>query len=196
MSPEATECCEPLDELKIVEPVDTGRDEVENYIREGFFRTHRANIQSFMPILLALHDDNGRVNAALGYRPGGGDRFFLERYLDQPVEVLISRASGEVVRRSDIVEIGNLACRNANRAAQLMWLLARHLMQRRYRWVVFTGTRAVRDILRIFPAAPIELSEAKEACAGHTGDAWGRYYRADPRVLAGFLPSAFHDAQS
>jgi len=36
----------------------------------------------------------------------------------------------------------------------------------------------------------IELGAADSACASGGGDEWGRYYSKDPRVMAGFLPSA------
>ena len=196
-----TRLSDPFDEVShnIDEPEDltihpagtVGRGAAEQYIRTGFFKSHRADIQSFMPVLVSMQDPEGHIGAALGYRPADDKPLFLERYLREPVHTTISRQRGCSVPRGTVVEIGNLACGDAEIAARLMWAVARHLVRRRYRWVVFTGTRSVRKILRIFPAQLIELGEAHEACAGDTGDAWGRYYRADPRVLAGFLPDAF-----
>jgi len=190
-----TEWSEEPGGLRVLRLTDPGRDAAEQYIRSGFFRTHRAQIQSFMPVLVTVSGEPGQIEGALGYRAGGNEPFFLERYLDQPVELAIAERSGRSVDRHTIVEIGNLACESARTAGRLMRALARYLISQRYQWVVFTGTRAVRDILRIFPAPLIELANASEACAGNTGDTWGRYYRSDPRVMAGFLLNAFGATQ-
>jgi hypothetical protein len=36
----------------------------------------------------------------------------------------------------------------------------------------------------------IEVGTADGTCASGGADEWGRYYESDPRVMAGFLPSA------
>jgi hypothetical protein len=170
------------------------RGEVERFISNGFFESHSARIQSYLPVLLGLVDASGDIIGALGYRPGAEEPLFLERYLDAPVQQVIAERSGQPVDRQTIVEIGNLACRSADTARDLMWRVARHLLRERFLWVTFTGTRAVRQILRAFPAPVLELARATQQRAGATNDEWGRYYEADPRVVAGFLPAAFGGA--
>jgi hypothetical protein len=180
--------------LKIYPADAPGREAIERYIHGIYLRTHRASIQSFMPILLAATDGLGRIQGAVGYRPASHGPFFLERYLDQPLEMAIACQLGGPVERRAIVEIGNLACPSANEAGRLMWSIARHLSRQSYQWVAFTGTRRVRELVRAFRAPLIELAPAVIRRAGQSGDEWGRYYSADPRVLAGFLPAAFDTA--
>jgi hypothetical protein len=62
-----------------------------------------AEVRSFAPVLVSLHDAAGDIIAAAGYRPAQGSRLFLERYLDEPVDGPLACA------RAGIVEVGHLA---------------------------------------------------------------------------------------
>jgi hypothetical protein len=64
------------------------------------------------------------------------------------------------------------------------------LMSRRYSWIVFTATGALRQILEGFGAPLIELGRADPQQVAGAADSWGRYYETDPRVYAGYLPDA------
>ena len=67
--------------------------------------------------------------------------------------------------------------------------LPAYLIERRYQWIVFTATSALRDILTSLGAPLLELATADSRVDGAC-DEWGRYYETDPRVYAGYLRDA------
>jgi hypothetical protein len=94
------------------------------------------------------------------------------------------------VSRDEIVEVGNLAGASCRAAVRMVAQLPVFLMKRRYSWIVFTATGALRQILASFGAPLIELGRADPYRVATAADSWGRYYESDPRVFAGYLPDA------
>lgn len=164
------------------------RGELECYVQQAFALKHAAQVKSFMPMLLALQGRGGRLCGVTGYRQAAVEDLFLERYLDRPVQHAIAAASGASVKRAQVVEVGNLASLSCRAAVHLVALLPQHLLQQGQRWVVFTATQGVRNILQRFRAPLYELAPARAECVSGLGDDWGSYYRTDPRVMAGYLP--------
>jgi hypothetical protein len=180
----------PRPRLKPYERGDVGRVLAEQFVREGFFRTHSACVQSFLPTLLAMSDESGRLRGVVGCRFAGSEALFLERYLNQPIEEVITARTGALVKREQIVEIGNLSCHNSRAARELMGLIPRYLIERGYTWIAFTATSSVRRILRHAGGRAVDLAPAQSVRVAHGNDDWGRYYDNDPRVMAGYLPLA------
>lgn len=178
------------DRLVAYERGQPGRETAEQFVREGFFRTHQACVQSFLPTLLTLTDRQGVIRGVVGCRFAAEEPLFLERYLDQPIESLISARTGARVRRETLVEVGNLSCRNSRVAQSLVGMLPRYLLGRGYTWIAFTATSSIRRILRHSGARLLDLGPAEAARADGSGDHWGHYYDNDPRVMAGYLPVA------
>lgn len=174
--------------LETCEAHDARRAEAERFVHLAFRRVHRAEVRSFMPTLLTLRDPKGRLCAVAGCRGAALGTLFLERYLDGAIEEVLAARTGLALRRAAIVEIGNFACTSALGARRLLRLLPAELLGRGYGWAAFTATRAVRELLRMFDAPLLELAPATRARAAGCGDDWGRYYEADPRVLAAALP--------
>jgi hypothetical protein len=170
------------------------RPELESFVSSAFARKHGARVRSFMPTLLGLRDPHGRLRGVVGLREAGIEPLYLEQYLDAPIEESISAASGRRVRRHEIVEIGNLAGGNCRAAMRMVAQLPAYLLSRNFSWIAFTATSAVRQILLGFDAPLLELARADEARVTGGGDAWGSYYRADPRVFAGYLPDSWRIA--
>jgi hypothetical protein len=166
------------------------RLEAEAFVRNGFARTHGAVIQTFMPSLLMLTDATAQPLGVTGSRGAGSGALFLERYLDRPIEDLLAATTGARVRRSEVVEVGNFACRDARVARRFISLLPRHLIENDFVWITFTATISIRRILRYLGARCVDLGPATGACARGGPDEWGRYYTNDPRVMAGYLPLA------
>jgi hypothetical protein len=67
-----------------------------------------------------------------------------------------------------------------------------YLLAQDFRWIVFTATSTVRQILLGFGAPLVELARADGARVAGLRDDWGSYYETDPRVFAGYLPSSRH----
>jgi hypothetical protein len=165
------------------------RHEVEAFVNAAFLRKHGAHVRSFMPTLLAWRDDAGPLGV-VGVRAAREEPLYLEQYLDSPIECRLAEKAGREVPRTRVAEVGHLASRNCLSAARIAAALPRYLLEFEYEWIVFTGTRTVRGILARLGAPLYELALASAECVSKTRDSWGRYYEADPRVYAGFLPDA------
>lgn len=174
-------------ELVLYQADDPRREELEGFVRDVFAARHAARVCSFMPTLLAVRNDVGTVCSVAGFRCADAQKLFLERYLDEPVERAIASASGKEVSRSQVVEVGNLAGVNCRSAMRLVLGLPRILIDRGHRWMVFTATDTLRDLLASYHAPLLDLAAATAARAQTTGDDWGRYYETQPRVMAGYL---------
>lgn len=173
-------------------PHDPSRGVAEQYVKDAFRRAHGAEVRTFMPLLLLLQDADGTLLGVVGVREARHERLYLERYLDGPVERVASERTGIAVRRRDLVEIGNLACRDKACAQRLLALLPWFLLDAGYRWIAFTGTRAVREMVQKLGATLIELAPASATQVADAADLWGAYYEHDPRVVIGFLPQVRH----
>jgi hypothetical protein len=146
-------------------------------------------VRNFMPTLLSWREGPGQLGV-VGVRSALDEPLYLEQYLDSPIEHALADRTGRQVSRARIVEVGHLATRNCLTAARIAAALPRYLLELEYEWIVFTGTRTVRGILQRLGAPLHELGVASAECVSTTRDSWGRYYDADPRVYAGFLPDA------
>ena len=166
------------------------RAELEAFVGAAFKRGHDATVTSFMPTLLSFRDRAGDLRGVVGLRGATPQPLYLEQYLEKPVEAAIAAATGQPVRREQVVEVGNLAGANCRAAMRMVALLPGYLLSRDYRWIVFTATSTVRGILESFGAPLVELARADGARVAGSPDLWGRYYEKDPRVLAGYLPAS------
>jgi hypothetical protein len=152
-----------------------------------------------MPTLVSFRNRQGDLRGVAGLRGAEESRLYLEQYLDRPIERVLTdslssrpvdRGGSRLVRRDEIVEVGNLAGASCRAAVRMVAQLPVYLMSRRYSWIVFTATSSLRQILEGFGAPLIELGRADATSVATTPDAWGRYYETDPRVFAGYLPDA------
>ncbi|HEY0938531.1 MAG TPA: thermostable hemolysin [Steroidobacter sp.] len=168
---------------------DPRREELERFIYEAFALNHGARVCSFMPTLLAMRNDAGRICSAAGFRCAAEQQLFLERYLDEPIEHAIASSLGQRTTRSQIVEVGNLAGLNCRSAMRLVIELPRILLDRDYRWIVFTATDTVRALLATYSARLLDLAPATAVRVQDSADDWGRYYESHPRVMVGHLPN-------
>jgi hypothetical protein len=171
-------------------PDDARRADAEEFVRRRFLRSHGAHIATFLPTLLLLSDSEGELAAVAGFRSAKDGPLFLERYLPAPIEHALTSQVSAPVRRAEIIEVGNFAACDSRRARILMSYLPAYFLERSARWITFTATAAIRGILSAMGARCLEVGAADGACVSGGADEWGRYYSNDPRVMAGFLPSA------
>ena len=111
--------------LRLLEVDEARRRAVEDFVRERFAAHYQARVRHFMPRLFALEAADGSLHGAVGCRGAAEQGLFLERYLDEPVESVIARRTGERVEREGIVEVGNLAAHGAGTARLLIIALTR-----------------------------------------------------------------------
>lgn len=178
----------PAPQLVEIGAGDPGRDEVEAFIRDVYRRHHDAHVRHFAPRLVALRD-GGRIVAAAGFR-FASEPLFLERYLDEPIDVVLGRRIGDAPPRRRIVEVGHLAGAASGAGRRLILLMGPHLAARDAQWVVGTLTQELRQLFVRMGVAPMALAIADPARLGAQAQDWGRYYGHAPTVLAGHLPLA------
>jgi len=163
------------------------RHDAERFIRDVFARRFAARLDALLPKLVVSRDVAGRINAACGYRSAGAERLFLEQYLDRPIEQIVCENYGEAIDRAKIVEVGNLATAGGQCAVRLVANLIPHLMAQGFRWVVFTGNDAVRNLFQRLHLFPFAICTAEAASLGDAQSSWGSYYDHHPIVMAGRL---------
>lgn len=161
------------------------RAEVEAFIAEIFYRAHGANIKNFMPMLIALRDENHHLMAAFGMRWAKNSALFLEQYLDDPIEKVISNSLNQTILRSDITEIGNLAVINPRNSGILIAHVIQHSIDAGVQWCVATAHHTLQNGLikggvDVFPLHAVNPNRlpADELAA------WGSYYDNQPQVIA------------
>ena len=169
---------------------DERRTEAEAFVRGRFLRSHGAHIATFLPTLLLLTDARDELAAVAGFRNAADEPLFLEQYVPVPIEQALTSQTGAPVQREEIVEVGNFAALDSRRARILMSFMPAYFLERSARWIAFTATTAIRGILTAMGGHCMEVGAADGARVAGGLDEWGRYYSSDPRVMAGYLPSA------
>lgn len=173
---------------------DAERSEVQAFIARIYAQRFGAHVQRFAPCLVSLRDPlSGDIVAAAGYRFADTGPLSLERYLNAPVEDLLSAQHGAPVARRSVVEVGHLAAGRAGEGRRLILLLGQHLAQTDQQdaeWVVSTLTQELRHLFVRLGVTPLALGQADPAAVGEDLAAWGSYYDHRPVVLAGRLQAA------
>lgn len=164
---------------------DDQRDSIEMFVADIYRRHFGARLTQFMPVLVSRSSD-GQPCAAAGYR-SAAEPLFLERYLSEPIDRLLARATGRTVVRDRIVEIGQFAARYPGDGRRLMPELAQHLVDSGFHWAVITATSELRRLLRHQGLSALPIGVAEPRRLGDEARSWGSYYRHAPRVLAGDL---------
>jgi len=166
------------------------RQAVEQFIARRFLSAHGARISCFMPRLLALFDDAGKILAAVGIRAADDEVLFLEYYLDRPIERAIADKAGlrgisGTGARRRIAEIGNLASIDRRASRQLFKLLTQQLHADNFEWAVFTGCSSLQRMFSTLGIETICLGRALQSRLPQDQQTWGSYYEDSPRVVAG-----------
>lgn len=132
----------------------------------------------------SVNAPDGRPLAVLGYRAAAQGPLFLESYLDQPIEILLSEQFDSPIDRRDIVEIGCLAALPSAALVRLWHSSANHLSAQ-YKVAVATLTQPLRMAFSRVGMPFVEIAEAVREQAPRTGECWGDYYDLNPMVCAG-----------
>lgn len=181
------------EQLSLHSPLAFHRAQIEQFIHTRYAETYDADISHFLPLLLASWRE-GEVAGVLGLRPGQSGRFFVENYLAQPMEAVLSERLGETVPRASLIETGNLA--GTRGSSQLLFIVLTEVLYRSgFRWVTFTATAQVSALLHRLGFAPQALCEADPRCLGEHAGAWGSYYANRPWVVAGDVVQAHQTLQ-
>ena len=115
------------------------RSAFEDFIQQRFRRAHGADIRHFMPQLFGMSDASGALCAVVGIRLANTGPLFLEGYLDEAIDPLISAVADQTVGRSAIVEVGNLAASDTGSARMSIIAMTYLLAMGGLEWIAFTG---------------------------------------------------------
>jgi hypothetical protein len=178
------------------------RQQVERFIAGRFLKVHGARIPFFMPVLIALFDENDEVRAAVGIRSASAESLFLEYYLDTSIEQAISSNASQPLTlssRDRIVEIGNLASIDRRASRRLFKILTGILLAENFEWAVFTGCTSLQRMFTTLGIETVSLGIALQSRLPVDQQTWGGYYEDSPRVVAGKVSRgclAFDDLSS
>jgi len=182
--------------IEVLHPDHPGRDEAEAFVHKSFQAAYAADIRHFMPHFIRVRDHQGQDRAIMGYRDAENYRLFLEVYLDEPIEVMLSDYLGYPVPRRDIVEVGNLAEAEPGDARLAIISATAFLHTAGYRWVVFTGVTKLRNAFRRLGLEPKELMEADQSrLTADERKEWGSYYQGRPVVCFGEIREGYDNLQ-
>lgn len=171
--------------VRLAGPASGERRPLEAYIHRCYALAYGADLRDFMPELFGVVGRSGELQGVGGARFATlVEPFFLEAYLDAPVEALLARALRRPVDRASLVEVGNLACLSRGGGRWLVTLMAAWLEGRGATWAVFTAARPVRDLFDRMGVPLIDLGPARASRLGAAAQVWGRYYDCGPRVMA------------
>ncbi|TDF82636.1 thermostable hemolysin [Pseudomonas sp. H9] len=172
-------------------PYDPQRPLFEAFIQQRFHKAHGADIHAFMPELFGVHDSAGGLCAVVGVRRAHLEPLFLERYLDEPIEPLISAAAEQSVDRVGIVEVGNLAANDTGSARLSIIAMTYVLAMGGLEWVAFTGNIGLVNSFHRLGLKPVTLCAADPARLGEEHKHWGSYYQSKPWVHVGNIRAGF-----
>lgn len=163
----------------------------EAFIQQRFRKAHGADIRHFMPELFGMNNASGELCAVAGVRLASSEPLYLERYLDEPIDPLISAAADCAVDRSGIVEVGNLAASDTGSARMSIIAITYLLAMGGLEWVAFTGNIGLVNSFHRLGLKPVTLCAADPERLGDDRHSWGSYYESKPWVHVGNIRAGF-----
>ncbi|HEU0283050.1 MAG TPA: thermostable hemolysin, partial [Gallionella sp.] len=161
------------------------RAEIERFISDIFYQAYGAKIKRFKPCLMSLRDQDNKLVAACGFRSAALEPLFLEIYLDQPIEAVLSERIGSPVKRNDIVEVGNLSVAEPGMARYLIAAILTQLHATSKEWAVFTAVPMLRNAFIKMNLNPVILGDPdKNRLSPEEQVEWGSYYEQKPQIMA------------
>ncbi len=157
--------------------------EIKAFIADIFYKKYKAQIKVSYPELMTLIGKNNEILAALGIRDAKQHGLFLEQYLDDNIENILSKIYKNKVNRDEIVEIGSLASQKKGMAKFLYIALSAILKQRKYKYAIITGTLYLQKYFKKAGLKPRIIGPAlREKLKDQTID-WGSYYETEPKIM-------------
>lgn len=158
-------------------------DAIHGLIRDRYRTVHDASPAVDYPTYLSVGPAEA-PRAVIGFRFAGAEALFLERYLDQPVERLLSLALDRPVPRSRIVELGAHASARPT-ATVTLWREAAAALDGQADFAVAVLTAPMRVMFGRLGLPLVTIGVACRDRLDGAAAAWGRYYDTDPMVCAG-----------
>lgn len=122
------------------------QNDISALIHENYARVYQASLTRCMPWLLGLYNASNELTGACGVQPASQGKLYLEKYLDTPVETMLSQRLGMPVSRDTIVEIGNFAARDGASVRIMYAGLCLLMTHYHFSWVVFIRRSLYADM--------------------------------------------------
>lgn len=161
------------------------------FAKELFKQHHDAQINPQYSQWHSISAESGEPLAVLGYRGAADGPLFLESYVSQPIEQILSARFGRFFERREIVEIGCFAA-NPSPALIRLWLDAAKLLGGGYTVAVATLTAPLREYFARVGLPLIAIQRASQSRLCDADESWGRYYEQNPWVCAGMIADGAH----
>jgi hypothetical protein len=161
---------------------DPRRPSAEAFIKNTYSARYGARLETFPSRIIALLDHRDDILCAAGLR-FLDDGFFSERYLDTPIEDVVSAISARAVNRGAIFEVTTLASRAPLATAEFIAAIGKFGEKAGFEWSFFTLTRRVHLMVSRLGIAPTLLGEADSRRIADS-ERWGTYYACQPKVYA------------
>ncbi len=161
---------------------DPRRPSAEAFIKNTYSSRYGARLETFPSRIIVLLDHRDEILCAAGLR-FLDDGFFSERYLDTPIEDVVSAISARAVNRSAIFEVTTLASRAPLATAEFIAAIGNFGEKAGFEWSFFTLTRRLHLMVSRLGIAPTLLGEADSRRIADSGR-WGTYYACQPKVYA------------
>lgn len=181
--------------LEMVEKDHPKRKEVEAYIGERYALAFDAKLNSFMPTFLALLEHD-HIQSLCGFRIASNEALFLEQYLDEPAEVILSNVFSQAIGRESLIEFGQLASFSRGMSPVHFLLMTEKLVASGFEWCIFTATDPLYAMMCRLGLTPTILAEADPNRIADATKIWGNYYQHQPRIVAGNLKQGLAHLQS
>lgn len=179
--------------LDVLYPEHADRNHAELFIHGVFAREYAADVRHFMPHLLRLrHDDTGMCYSIAGCRDAASGKLFVERYLEAPIESVLSQQMGYDLPRASIVEVGNLAEAKSGASRIAMFAMLSFLFGAGYEWGIMTAVPKVANAFHRMglTSAEIGIADASKLSL-HEQKEWGTYYDKQPKLRVANLRKNF-----
>ena len=170
-------------EITFVKKTNPSRGNIERFIDQNFHESYGAKVNYFSEVLVSCSNQNDKLIAAFGVTKLSRHKAFLEQYLSAPIEEEISAHTGEIVKRSEVFELGNLAAIYPGATRKLIQKMAGDLYGLGARWAVFTANKLVVNAFQKVGLNPKAIKEANPDLLPNKGTNWGTYYEDNPQVM-------------
>jgi hypothetical protein len=161
---------------------DARKPAAEEFIKDTYAARYGARLETFPSRIIALLNHRDEILCAAGLR-FLDDGFFSERYLDSPIEDVVSAISARAVIRSAIFEVTTLASRAPNATAEFITEIGTFGEKAGFEWSFFTLTRRLHHMVKRLGIATTLLGEADRRRIADS-ERWGSYYACQPKVYA------------
>ncbi|HIF9067249.1 TPA: thermostable hemolysin [Photobacterium damselae] len=172
--------------LDIVYPTHSLWNQVIEHVSLRYQEAFLARLKQFMPAYLTLIKGD-QIISVCGFRIAEDEPLFLEQYLEDDAQKLVSNVFNCNVTRSNLVEFGHLASFSKGMSSLHFYLIAEMLVNLGFEWCIFTATDPLYAMMERLGLQPRIIAKADQYKVPEAESTWGTYYEHQPRVLAGNL---------